>query len=280
MSTHKFVIKDSGYQIKQSKVLRTKQLTEMEKLFEIGFMDGEFLDHEPGQFVEVSLFGAGEAPISICSSPTQRGSFELCVRAVGKLTQALHELDVGDEIGIRGPFGKGFPVSVLEGNDLILIAGGLGLAPLRSLINFVIDNRRDFGSVTILLGCNSPKNIPFGDEIELWSKRIDVNFSCTVDKADPDWKGNVGVITTLIPGVTLDAPRTFAIAVGPPIMYKYVITELINKGIPEDQILVSLERHMKCGLGKCGHCQIHNVYCCQDGPVFKYSRIKKLRGAI
>lgn len=280
MSMEKVVIKDSAYEIKPAKIIRKRVLTDKEKLFEIRFNDGEFLDHDPGQFVEVSLFGVGEAPLSVCSSPTLQGSFELCVRKIGKMTTAMHDLDVGDEIGIRGPFGKGFPVSILEGNDLLIIAGGLGLAPLRSLINYVIDNRRDFGKVSILLGCNTPHSILFGDEIEQWNRRVDVSFQCTVDRADPDWKGNIGVITTLIPGVTLNAPRTFAIIVGPPVMYKYVIDELVRKEIPENQIFVSLERHMKCGLGKCGHCQIHNIYCCQDGPVFRYDRIKDLRGAI
>lgn len=280
MGSEKVVIKDSNYQIKRARVVRTRELTEKEKLFEIAFLDGEFLDHEPGQFVEVSLFGVGESPISVCSSPTQQGSFELCVRKIGKLTSTLHRLEPGDEVGIRGPFGKGFPVSILEGNDLIMIAGGLGLAPLRSLINYVIDNRRDFGKVSILLGCNTPKSILFGDEIDQWMRRVDVTFQCTVDRSDPDWKGNIGVITSLIPGVTIDAPRTFAIIVGPPVMYKFVVKELQKKGVPDDQMMVSLERHMKCGLGKCGHCQIHNIYCCQDGPVFRYSRIKDLKGAI
>jgi sulfhydrogenase subunit gamma (sulfur reductase) len=280
MSMEKAVIKHPAYEIKPARIIRKKALTDREQLFEIRFNSGEYLDHDPGQFVEVSIFGVGEAPISVCSSPTLQGSFELCVRKIGKVTSTLHTLSVGDEIGIRGPFGKGFPVSILEGNDLLLVAGGLGLAPLRSLINYVVDNRRDFGKVSILLGCHTPQDILFGDEIERWSERIDVGFQCTVDKGDPEWKGSIGVITTLIPGLTLDPLQTFGIVVGPPVMYKYVIGELIHKGIPEHQILLSLERHMKCGLGKCGHCQIHNIYCCQDGPVFRYDRIKDIRGAV
>ena len=152
--------------------------------------------------------------------------------------------------------------------------------PLRSLINYVIDNRRDFGKVTILLGCKTSQDMLFSDEYEHWTKRLDVNFNCTVDKADPDWKGNVGLITSLIPGINLDADRTFAIVCGPPIMYKFVLVELIKKKIPEKQIYVSLERHMKCGLGKCGHCQIEELYCCQDGPVFSYDQIKDKKEAI
>lgn len=273
-------IHDSEYIIKKGKIIRTKQMTEQEKFFEIMLENGENLDHEPGQFVEVSLFGVGEAPLSVSSSPTKRGTFELCVRNVGKFTSALHKLEAGDEVGIRGPFGKGFPAQFLEGNDLVFVAGGLGIVPLRSLINYVIDNRRDFGKVTILLGCKTPKDMLFGDEIEEWNKRLDVNFNCTVDRSAPDWKGNVGLITSLIPGVTLDPARTYAVVVGPPIMYKFVIKEILAKKIPERQILVSLERHMKCGLGKCGHCQIENLYCCQDGPVFTYDKIKNIKGAL
>lgn len=274
------VIKDSEYQTKKGKILRAKMLTELEKLFEIELPNGESLDHEPGQFVQVSMFGVGEAPISVSSSPTKRGSFELCVRAVGKFTKAMHRLEAGDEVGIRGPFGKGFPVRILAGNDLLFVAGGLGIVPLRSLINYVIDNRRDFGKVTILLGCRTPKDMLFGDEVEQWNQRLDVNFSCTVDRADPEWAGNVGLITSLIPGINLVPNRTFAVVVGPPIMYKFVLKELLAKNIPERQIYLSLERHMKCGLGKCGHCQIGGFYCCQEGPVFSYDKIKDVKEAI
>lgn len=277
---NKEIIKNSEYIVKRAKIIRTKKMTDLEKLFEITLPNGEFLDHDPGQFVEVSLFGIGEAPISIASSPTQHHSFELCVRAVGKFTTSMHKLDIGDEIGIRGPFGQGFPVRILEGNDLLFVAGGLGIVPMRSLINYVIDNRRDFGKVNILLGCKTPKSMLFGNEVEHWQERMDVNFNCTVDNGDPDWAGNVGLITSLIPGVNLDADHTFAVVVGPPIMYKFVIKELLAKGIPERQIILSLERHMKCGLGKCGHCQIENIYCCQDGPVFSYDKIKDIKGAI
>ena len=180
-------------------------------------------------------------------------------------------------LGIRGPFGKPFPVKVMTGNDLLFVAGGLGIAPLRSLINYVIDNRREFGKVDILLGCKSPSDMLFGDEVAAWQKRLDVEFACTVDRKDPDWKGNVGLITSLLPGVTIPPEKTFAVVVGPPIMYKFVIAELLKKNLPERQIILSLERHMKCGMGKCGHCQIDhpkNYYCCKDGPTFTYEEVK------
>ena len=272
--------KDSEYEIKKGRILRTKEITDLEKLFEIMLPEGENLNHEPGQFVMVSLLGVGEAPFSVSSSPTKLGSFELVVRNVGKLTNAFNKLKAGDEVGIRGPFGKGFPVHILDGSDLLFVAGGIGIVPLHSLINYAIDNRRDFGKVNILLGCNRPEDMLFSDELDEWTKRLDVNFECTVDRADSGWKGNIGLITALIPGVNLVPERTFAFVVGPPIMYKFVIAKLLEKEIPERQILISLERHMKCGLGKCGHCQINGIYCCQEGPVFSYDKIKNIKESI
>lgn len=276
----RIIIPDSEYQIKTGQIVEAEQMTPEEKFYKIVLPHGAGLNHDPGQFVEVSRFGVGEVPISIASSPTRRHGFDLCIRNVGKVTNALHKLGVGDEVGIRGPFGKGFPLQHLEGSDLLIVAGGLGIVPLRSLIHFIIDNRREFGQVDILLGCKTPKNMLFGNEIDLWGERLDINFACTVDRGDPDWKGNVGMITSLIPGVTLQPRQTYAIVVGPPVMYKFVIRELKNKGIADDHIILSLERHMKCGLGKCGHCQINKYYCCQDGPVFFYDQIMHLEEAL
>ncbi|OGR41842.1 MAG: oxidoreductase [Elusimicrobia bacterium GWA2_61_42] len=270
-------IKNSNWKLRKGQIIAAKQMTATEKWFDIKLEDGD-LDHEPGQFVQVELYGIGEAPISVCSSPTKRGSFELTVRAAGRLTKHMHSMGVGDWLGIRGPFGKPFPVKLMTGNDLLFVAGGLGIAPLRSLINYVIDNRREFGKVDILLGCKTPTDMLFGDEIKTWEKRLDVNFSCTVDRTAPDWKGNVGLITSLIPGVTINPEKTFGVVVGPPIMYKFVIAELLKKNLPERQIILSLERHMKCGMGKCGHCQIDhpkNYYCCKDGPTFTYEEVKE-----
>lgn len=276
----KAVIKDSNYRIRKARVLGARRLTKMEMLFEIGLEGEESLDHEPGQFVMVSLLGVGEAPISVCSSPTNRGSFELCVRSAGKVTGAMHRLEAGSEIGIRGPYGKGFPIRILEGNDLLFVAGGLGIAPLRSLIQYSFDNRRDFGKVHILLGCRTSEDLLFSDEVNQWFRRMDIHYECTVDRAAPDWAGHVGQITTLLPGVHIEPEKTFAVIVGPPIMYRFVIKELLAKNIPEDHILISLERHMKCGMGKCGRCQIQGLYCCRDGPVFNYADVKIMSEAL
>ena len=273
---------DPQYSPMEGTIVKTKQMTETEKFFEIKLEGGKELGHMPGQFVQFSMFGIGEAPISISSSPTKedKSTFEVCVRRAGTFTEAMHKLQKGDKIGVRGPFGRAFPVDDLKGNDLIFVAGGLGIVPLRSLINFVIDKRRDFGDIHILLGCKAPKDRMFTDEIEKWNRMTDINYACTVDRGDPEWKGNVGVITTLIPGVDINVNRTYAVVVGPPIMYKFVIGELLKKGLPEKQIVLSLERRMKCGLGKCGHCQINDKYVCQDGPTFTYDEIKGMEEAL
>ena len=263
-----------------AEVTRTEQLTKMEKLFEIRLKNGQDLGHQPGQFVEVSLFGIGEAPISISSSPTKKGSFELAVRAVGNVTQAMHRLEKGAILGIRGPFGKGFPVESLKGKDILFVAGGIGLVPLRSLINYVIDKRKDFGRVIIFFGAKTPSEQLFLGELAKWRSSKELEYLETVDRADDAWKGNVGVITKLFPKVTLDPQKTVAVIVGPPIMYRFAILEAQVKGIPDDQIIVSLERRMKCGVGKCGHCQINDIYVCQEGPVFTYAQVKGLKEAI
>ncbi len=263
-----------------AEIVRTEQLTQMEKLFDIRLKNGRELGHQPGQFVEVSLFGIGEAPISVSSSPTKKGSFEIAVRAVGNVTKALHNLDRGATVGIRGPFGKGFPVAELKGKDILFVAGGIGLVPLRSLINYVLDHRSDFGRLQVLFGAKTPAEQLFLDELAKWRTRKDMEYLETVDRADDRWKGNVGVITTLFPKITIDPKKTVAVIVGPPIMYRFAILEAQVKGIPDEQIIVSLERRMKCGVGKCGHCQINNLYVCQEGPVFTYAKIKDLKEAI
>jgi len=263
-----------------AEIIRAEQLTKMEKLFEIRLKNGRDLGHQPGQFVEVSLFGIGEAPISISSSPTQKGSFELAVRAVGNVTKALHSLSSGASLGIRGPFGKGFPVEELKGKDILFVAGGIGLVPLRSLINYVLDNRPAYGRVLVLFGAKTPAEQLFLEELARWRTSKEMEYLETVDRSDGQWQGNVGVITTLFRKISIDPEKTVAVIVGPPIMYRFAILEAQAKGIPDDQLIVSLERRMKCGVGKCGHCQINNLYVCQEGPVFNYAKIKDVKEAI
>ena len=268
--------KKSLYLPTKARIKKAEQLTELEKFFEIQMEDGNQFSYDPGQFVMVSVFGYGEAPISISSTPTKKDGFELCVRRVGKVTEALHRLNEGDVIGIRGPFGKGFNTEELKGKDLLFIGGGIGIVPLRSMIKYSIENRSDYGKITILYGAKSPKELLFRDELKEWESTEGVDLRITVDNADETWKGNVGVITTLIPPLEIDLKNTMALIVGPPVMYKFVLLSLSAKKFPEENIILSLERRMKCGVGKCGHCQMNNLYVCQDGPVFYYKDIKDL----
>lgn len=256
---------------------RVEKLTELETLFEIELDDGRPLGHQPGQFVEISVMGFGEAPISVSSAPNGN-TFQLVVRRVGDVTSKLHTMKPGDKVGIRGPFGKGFDMETLKRKNLLFIGGGIGIIPMRSLINYMLNNRQDFAEVTILYGCKLPCEWLFKDEMIEWDKRDDIQFMKSVNKCPKGvyWDGEVGVITCLIPKVKFDPKDTIAIVVGPPIMYRFVIRDLTNLGMPEENIIVSLERRMKCGVGKCGHCQINGIYVCKDGPVFNYKDVKDL----
>ncbi len=202
------------------------------------------------------------------------------MRNAGRLTDKMHQLTAGCQLGIRGPFGNGFDVKSFLKKDMLFVCGGIGLAPLKSLIDYTIDKRDEFGRVVILYGTKSPREILFKSDIEEWGSRKDIEFHMTVDRADEEWKGNVGVITTLIPPLDLDIENTIATVVGPPVMYKFVIMALKSKRIADENIYLSLERRMKCGVGKCGHCQINDTYVCQDGPVYHYPHVKELEEAI
>jgi sulfhydrogenase subunit gamma (sulfur reductase) len=265
-----------------AEIVRAEKMTDIETLFEVKLPGGRDLGHQPGQFVQVSLFGIGEAPISICSSPLSKGSFEMVVRRVGNVTEAIHRLSPGDKVGIRGPFGKGFCTEELKGKDVLFVAAGLGLPPLKSLIDTLIHEkeRKKFGRIIVLYGARSPAEFLFNDERRSWEKRKDIDYLVTVDRALEAWKGHVGVITTLIPDLSLDLGKTVAAICGPPVVYKFAILALRSKGLRDEQIYVSLERRMKCGVGKCGHCQINSIYVCQEGPVFNYGKIRDLKEAI
>ncbi len=273
---------DSLYLPVPCRIEAVTELTRHEKLFRVTIPEGMVLDHRPGQFVQVSLLGYGEAPISVASSPTREGYFELGVRRVGTLTSAMHRLEAGASIGIRGPFGKPFDLEAMAGHDLLLISGGCGLAPLRSLIQYCEDRPEQFGQVTILYGAKSPADILFKEEIPAWE--ASASFAChtTVDNLPGGtcYDGQVGQVTRLIPPLQIDPKRTLAAIVGPPVMYRFVIEELKKKGLGEAQIAISLERQMRCGVGKCGHCTIEHLYCCTDGPVFWLSEVSGLRGAL
>ncbi len=253
-------------------IVDVKEETKLEKIFSIRLPDGQNLGNRPGQFVMVSLPGIGEAPISVMSSPSRTGeTFKLCIRNAGDLTSIIHSLQPGDEIGIRGPFGRGFPIETFEGKDILVAPGGLGLAPARSLIDEILDNRTKFGRLIILYGARNPSELLFKDARAEWEKRDDVEYVVTVDRPDDTWTGHVGVITTLFEHIQINPYKTIAVTVGPPIMYRFVTVELLGKGLSPEQIWMSFERRMKCAVGKCGHCQVNHRYSCQDGPSWTYA---------
>lgn len=256
-----------------------RNLTHTEKVYRLVRDDRRPFDHEPGQFMQVSIVGMGEAPISVSSSPTRGDYLELTVRKVGRLTTAMHSLRAGAALGLRGPFGTPFDTAAMEGQDLLLISGGCGLAPMRSLIQYVEDRRDRFGRVTILYGAKSPDDVLYREELTAWRQSETLACEITVDNVSTGtcWDGHLGLITKLIPPLSVDPVRTMAAVVGPPVMYRYVIDELHAKGLPDSRIVVSLERHMKCGVGKCGHCAMGPLYCCLDGPVFRLDTLPSLR---
>lgn len=263
-----------------AEIKEVRRMTELETLYTIELPDGAELGHGPGQFAELSIFGVGEAPFSISSSPTKRGVFEMGIRKVGMLTEVLEGMVPGAKVGIRGPFGNGIDLENFKGKDVLIVAGGIGLVPMRSMINYVIDNRADFGRLIICYGSRSDKELLFTDELAQWEKDPKIEFHVTVDHGSPEWEGHTGVITTLIPGLDLDLAKTACCVCGPPIMYRFVLLALKSRGLPENGIWMSLERRMKCGVGKCGHCQINSSYVCQDGPVYHYPEIKGLQEAL
>lgn len=283
---------------------KKKIMTPVDTFFEFELKNRP-LGHLPGQFAEISIPGVGEAPISISSPPSKNNKFEMVIRNVGTVTGAVHSLEVGDTIGVRGPYGTSFPMDELKGKSLLFIGGGIGLVPMRSAILYALQNRKDYRSVTILFGCKDPSVRLFTDELAEWKKRTDIVFHQSVDtttlpptieaahQGDPSyrklleewkamkWNDNVGVITTLLQKVAgIDPVDTYAFVVGPPVMYKYAIMGLHDMEFSDDHIIVSLERRMKCGVGKCGHCQMEHIYVCQDGPVFYYSDVNYIKGAI
>lgn len=249
------------------------------KTFSLRFRDlkngGDF-HFLPGQFLELSVFGYGEAPFCIASSPTRPHTLETTVRRTGQLTDALHRLGNGEEVGIRAPFGNGFDVEAARGKDLLFVAGGIGLPPLRSLIWNVLDERSRFGKVTILYGARTPMDLVYKQELKEWGERSDVELHVTVDAAQPGWTGKVGVVPSLFKKVTLHPDSTLAYVCGPPIMIRIAVQDLLALGFKEEAVISTLERMMQCGIGKCNHCAIGHRYVCRDGPVFNYGQIREL----
>lgn len=231
-----------------------------------------------GQFVELTVPGLGEAPFTPSSSPTVADKMELTIMKAGTVTQHLHQLQPGAKLGVRGPYGKGYPMEELYGKDLLVLGGGVGLAPLRSLLYQVFEDIDKFPRVILLYGAKTPADMVYPAQLDEWTKRDKLEVLTTVDAASNGWAGNVGVVTTLLPKVKLNLENTAAVICGPPVMMKFGTLEVLQMGMAKERIYLSMEKNMSCGLGKCGHCRLGPYYVCKDGPVFTYDKIESLAG--
>jgi NAD(P)H-flavin reductase len=228
----------------------------------------------PGQFNMLYVFGVGEVPISISGDPAESDILVHTTRAVGNVTKAMWKFGVGDSLGIRGPFGTSWPVDAATGKDVVIVAGGIGLAPLRPVLYHCLNHRDRYGKIVLLYGTRTPDDILFKNELKKWRSRFDLETHITVDRAVGAWRGNVGVVTNLIGKAPFDPLNSIAYVCGPEIMMRFTAFALQKRGVPDEQIYVSMERNMKCGIGLCGHCQMGGEFICKDGPVYTYSKIK------
>lgn len=240
--------------------------------------EGARFSFKAGQFAEYSVFGHGECTFCIASSPTRMENIECSFKLVGKVTAALRDADVGDTVGLRGPYGNWFPIDDMKGKNLLFVGGGIGLAPLRALIWNVLDTRGDFKKITILYGARSVGDLVYKDELQAWRERGDVDTIYTVDPGGetPDWKDKIGFVPTVLEQSAPSKDNTVVITCGPPIMIKFTVQALEKMGFAPEDIVTTLENRMKCGIGKCGRCNIGSVYVCKDGPVFTYAQIKQM----
>ncbi|MFN0123183.1 MAG: FAD/NAD(P)-binding protein [Blastocatellia bacterium] len=232
----------------------------------------------PGQFNMLYVFGTGESAISISGDPATSDRLVHTVRAVGTVTRAMQKLRRGDVIGVRGPFGASWPVEEARGRDLVIVTGGIGLAPLRPVIYQVLANREKYGRIVLLYGARTPRDLLFARELEKWRGQFHLDAEVTLDTATSEWRGNVGVVTRLIPAALFDPLRALALVCGPEVMMRFTVQELRKRGMRDENIYLSLERNMKCAIGFCGHCQYGPTFTCRDGPVFRYDAIKWLFG--
>jgi sulfhydrogenase subunit gamma (sulfur reductase) len=276
---------DNPFRPEPARIVRMYHLTEDVKFFQVRIADMDkalSFKYRPGQFAMVSVLGAGEAPFCISSTPSRPGLLEFCIRKVGTVTNALFNLRENDFIGLRGPYGNGFPLEKMRDKDILIVMGGLGVAPLRSVLLYCLDNRDQFRRVILLHGAKKPSEMIFREEFLSLKEREDLECYLAVDGDDTGkWTENVGVVTTLFSKMKdIDPQNTYSLVCGPPVMYKFVLKELVKLNFPKDQILMTLERRMKCGVGKCGHCAIDYIYTCLDGPVFTYWDVIHMRELI
>ena len=245
---------------------------------EIAPVAGPTPSYVSGQFNMLYVFGVGEAAISLSGNPARRGRYTHTVRGVGAVSRALASMETGDTVGVRGPLGRGWPLAAARGGDFVLVAGGLGLAPLRPVIYEVLAQRKSFGRVSVLVGSRHPEDILYRGELERWQADRDLDVQITVDHAEAGWRGSVGVVPALVPQVDVDWGNAMAFVCGPEIMMRYTVTALREVGMDDERIYLSLERNMKCGVGLCGHCQLGPVLVCRDGPVVRLDSIANLLG--
>ena len=269
---------DNIYLPREAIILNIEVTSKLERHFTLKNADGSKMLFEPGQFLEVSLFGYGEIPIGLASSPTRENSFDIVIRTVGRVSSAINQLQEGDSIYIRGPYGNGFKLEQLRNHPILVVAGGVGVCPTRSLIQYIMDRREEFKNFTLFYGTRDPSQQLFLEDLKQWRSSDKIEYYETVDKADDNWEGTVGVITELFKKTRISVD-TRVIICGPPIMFRFVIDELDKIGIAHKNIFVDLERRMKCAVGKCGHCQINDKYVCLDGPVFALGDIENLEEA-
>lgn len=250
------------------------------KTFKLVFQDAglqKSFTYKSGQFIEFSVLGKGEAPFCLASSPTRKGYIECSIKRMGKVTQAIHELEEGETVGIRGPYGNGFPLEMMYNKNLIFVGGGIGLAPLRSLIWNVLDRRESFGDITIIYGARTVADLVYKKELKMWQKTAGVKTVLTVDPGgeNKDWQDKIGFVPTVLEQENPSPENAVVITCGPPIMIKFVLIALGKMNFTPEQIITTLEMKMKCGLGKCGRCNIGSIYVCKDGPVFSYKQIRE-----
>jgi len=231
----------------------------------------------PGQFNMLYVFGVGEVPISISGDPAKTETLVHTTRAVGTVTKALCRMVPGDTVGVRGPYGSSWPVEKAEGSDVLIVAGGIGLAPLRSVVYHLQTHREKYGKVALLYGARAPEEMLYRKEVEYWRTHYDMEIHMTVDRATTgSWRGNVGVVTTIIPNSPCDHTHCLVVICGPEIMMRFTVLELQKRGMTPEQIYISMERNMKCGIGLCGHCQIGSSFVCKDGPVYRFADVKDI----
>lgn len=249
-------------------------ITETPTIKTIRFEPKEEITFVAGQFVEITIPGIGEAPFTPSSKPSVKDTMEVTVMKVGKVTDKVHELRKGDVIGVRGPLGKGYPIDDFKGKEVLVLGGGCGLAPLRSLMYELFERIGELKKLYFRGGCKTSGEMLYKGEVEEWGRRDDLDLRLTVDVGDKKWKGNVGVVTTILDDVDMDYSSGIAVVCGPPIMMKFATMKLLEMGLEEKNIYLSMEKNMSCGIGKCGHCRVGTYYACNDGPVFTYDQIK------